>query len=77
MKYLLLSLLILFSPVSAKLDSRVVTRDKEICKGVREIEVLINNSHYEYYYDNDTGTNPINCFFQHYGIEGYTDRFGL
>lgn len=77
MKYLLLSLLILFSPVSAKLDSRVITRDKDICKGVREVQVLINNSHYEYYYDYDDGRDPIKCFIKHYGIEEHTDRFGL
>ena len=75
--YEILTLILLLSPVSAKLNSEVVTSDKEICKGVREVQVLINNSYHEYYYDYDDGRDPIKCFIKHYGIEEHTDRFGL
>lgn len=72
-----LILLLLLSPVSTKLDSSVVTSSKEICKGVTEIKILINNAYHETYYEYEDGRNPIKCFIKHYGIEGHTDRFGL
>ena len=69
--------LLLMSPVHAKLDSELTLSEKEICKGVTEIVVLINNSYKEYYYDYVTGTNPVNCLVHTYDIEGYPDRYGL
>ena len=74
---LLLLLFLLCSPVSAKLNSEVIVKDKEICEGVREVQFLINNAFHETYYDYEDGRDPIKCFIKHYGIEGNTDRFGL
>ena len=72
-----LLLLLLLSPVSAKLDSAVIISEKEICKGVIEVQFIINNAYHETYYDYDNERDPIKCFIKHYGIEGHTDRYGL
>lgn len=74
----ILAALLLTSPAHAKIDFELtLVENKEICRGVYETIVLVNNEYKDYYYDYDTGIDPNNCLVHTYDIEGYPDRYGL